>query len=274
MDPMTKQVVAILVSVLIAGCAGIETIHIISRYQLNKSEKYILFPFRDPSFNEREFPGVGSRFTNRFTAVCAEYGLKIVPAFSEQFQSGKDVNISNAILYAKQSGANFIITGQITKWIDRTTEWSGKRDFAGLAIFVRAVNTGDIVFSAELEEHSNIFWSGTPDDFVGSLSKAIAAKFLEIQIVSAQGKKLQPGGIDSIQKPPTTTPIGSTQTPNIVIVTGTFANIRSGAGDEFPIVTAVRKGDKLILLGESGEWFNVRLGNRQEGWINSRFVKE
>jgi len=39
-------------------------------------------------------------------------------------------------------------------------------------------------------------------------------------------------------------------------------------------IQVVRKGDKLILLGESGEWFNVRLENRQEGWINSRFVQE
>jgi hypothetical protein len=274
MNPMTKQVVAILVSVLIAGCAGIETIHITSRYQLDKSEKYILFPFRDPSFKERELSGVGSRFTNRFAAACTEYGLKIVSVFNEKFQSTKDVDISNAIVYAKQNGANFIITGQVTKWIDRPTEWSGKRDFAGLATTVRTVNTGDIVFSAELEEHSNIFWSGTPDDFVDSLSRAIARKFMEIHAISAQDRKLQPRGIGTMQKPQGTLPTGPTQAPNIVIVTGTFANIRSGAGDEFPIVTAVRRGDKLILLGESGEWLNVRLENGQEGWINCRFVKE
>jgi|GEM_PF-955640 len=271
---MTKQVVAILVSILIAGCAGIGTRHIASRYQLDKSEKYFLFPFRDPSFKERELPGVGSRFTNRFTAACAEYGLKMVPVFSQQFQSTRDVNISDAIAYAKQHGGNFIITGQVTKWIDRATEWSGKRDFASLAIFVRAVKTCDIVFSAELEQHSNIFWSGTPDDFVDSLSKAMSAKFAEIQIVSAQDIKLKSEGIDTIQKPQTTTHSGLTRAPNTTVVTGTFANIRSAAGDEFPILTVVKKGDKLILLGESGDWFNVRLEHGQEGWINSRFVKE
>lgn len=271
---MTKQVIAILVSVLIAGCAGIEPRHFASRYQLDKSEKYFLFPFRDPSFKERELPGVGSRFTNRFAAACAEYGLEMVPVFSQQFQSARDVNISDAIAYAKQQGGNFIITGQVTKWIDRATEWSGKRDLAALAIFVRAINTGDIVFSAELEEHSNVFWSGTPDDFVDSLSRAIAKKFMEIHAISAQDRKLQPRGIGTMQKPQGTLPTGPTQAPNIVIVTGTFANIRSGAGDEFPIVTAVRRGDKLILLGESGEWLNVRLENGQEGWINCRFVKE
>ena len=134
----------------------------------NRSGQFCVFSFRgsgvdlrSSSFKERDLPGVGSRFTNRFTAACAEYGLEMVPVFSQQFQSARDVNISGAIAYAKQQGGNFIITGQVTKWIDRATEWSGKRDFAALAIFVRAVNTGDIVFSAELEQHSNIFWSAS-----------------------------------------------------------------------------------------------------------------
>jgi hypothetical protein len=274
MGPMTRQIMAILISTLIAACAGIETKHIISKYQLDKSERYILFPFRNPSYRDKECPGVGGRFTNRFIAACTEYGLKILSVSSEKFQSTKDVDISNAIVFAKENGANFIITGQVTKWIDRPTEWSGKRDFAGLAITVRAVNTGDIVFSAELEEHSNIFWSGTPDDFVDILSREMARKFMEIHAISAKDRKLQPREIGTMQKPQGTLPTGPTQAPDIVIVTGTFANIRSGAGDEFPIVTTVRRGDKLILLGESGEWLNVRLENGQRGWISCRFVKE
>jgi hypothetical protein len=61
---------------------------------------------------------------------------------------------------------------------------------------------------------------------------------------------------------------------SMISVTGTSANIRSGAGNEFAIVTTVKQGDKLAILGEHGEWFNVRLLNGQEGWINSRFIKE
>jgi hypothetical protein len=64
------------------------------------------------------------------------------------------------------------------------------------------------------------------------------------------------------------------QSTDFVVVTGTFANIRTGAGNEFPIVTTVNQGAKLTLLGEYGKWFNVRLENGQEGWINSRFVQE
>ena len=59
---------------------------------------------------------------------------------------------------------------------------------------------------------------------------------------------------------------------NFVTVTGTSANIRSNAGNEFATITTVKQGDKLALLGEYGEWFNVRLENGQEGWINKMFT--
>jgi hypothetical protein len=96
-------------------------------------------------------------------------------------------------------------------------------------------------------------------------------------------KKLVPKEVDTTTKPPQTPlpekapefkPGTPSQVISVIIVTGTSANIRSGAGNEFPAITIVKQGDKLILLGEYGEWFNVRLENGQEGWINCRFVKE
>ena len=75
-------------------------------------------------------------------------------------------------------------------------------------------------------------------------------------------------------RPITSTPVTPSSGPaNIVTVTWTSANIRSGAGNEFPLVTAVKQGDKLTVIGEDREWFNVRLEDGKEGWINSRVVK-
>ena len=87
--------------------------------------------------------------------------------------------------------------------------------------------------------------------------------------------KPQPSQPEKVQTiiPPTASPVTPSPAANTVAVTGTFANIRSGAGNEFSIVSTVKQGDKLILLGEYGEWFNVRLENGLEGWINNRFVK-
>ncbi len=59
----------------------------------------------------------------------------------------------------------------------------------------------------------------------------------------------------------------------IVTVIWTFANIRSGVGNDYPVVKFVKQGDKLTLIGESGDWFNVRFENGQQGWISNRVVK-
>jgi hypothetical protein len=76
------------------------------------------------------------------------------------------------------------------------------------------------------------------------------------------------------EKPVTKTPATPSPGPvNIITVGWTFANIRSGAGDNYPVVTTVKQGDKLTVIGESGEWFNVRLESGQEGWISNRVVK-
>ncbi len=104
---------------------------------------------------------------------------------------------------------------------------------------------------------------------------------LEDKQSSRPAIKLPPKEIDTSSTPqlppsekhPVTPMVTSPLKTNVVIVTGTFANIRSGTGIEFPIITTVKKGDKLTLLGEYSEWLNVRLENGQEGWIDNKFTK-
>jgi hypothetical protein len=57
------------------------------------------------------------------------------------------------------------------------------------------------------------------------------------------------------------------------ILTWDFATVWSGPGDNYPMITKARKGDKLIILGQSGKWVNVRLENGQEGWIRSEVLE-
>jgi uncharacterized protein YgiM (DUF1202 family) len=39
------------------------------------------------------------------------------------------------------------------------------------------------------------------------------------------------------------------------------------------VITTVRKGDELELLGQTGSWCNVRLSNGLEGWIYKKLVR-
>lgn len=91
------------------------------------------------------------------------------------------------------------------------------------------------------------------------------AESLESTVTATQG----PADV-AAQSQPVAPPPGK----NIVTVTWTSADIRSGAGNEFPVVTNVRQGDKLILLEEGGEWLKVQLEDgSQEGWISNGVVK-
>jgi len=76
------------------------------------------------------------------------------------------------------------------------------------------------------------------------------------------------------EKPSISTPVApASGKANIATVIWTFANIRSGPGNNYPLVTTVKQGDKLTVIGESGEWLNVRLVDGQQGWVSNRVVK-
>ena len=72
-----------------------------------------------------------------------------------------------------------------------------------------------------------------------------------------------------------TTPTGDTlsASTDIVTVAWTFANIRSGAGDDFSLVATVKRGDRLTVIGEDGDWLHVQLENGREGWIDGKKVR-
>jgi uncharacterized protein YgiM (DUF1202 family) len=76
-------------------------------------------------------------------------------------------------------------------------------------------------------------------------------------------------GVETFSPSPSTIPSDK----SLVTVTWTFANIRSGVGNDYPIVKFVKQGDKLRVIGESGDWFNIRLENGEQGWISNRVVK-
>jgi hypothetical protein len=74
-------------------------------------------------------------------------------------------------------------------------------------------------------------------------------------------------------QPTESTPPTSPLQKRTVSVTWTSVNVRSGPGDDTPIVTTVSQGDKLTVIGEYNDWFNVELQNGMKGWVKSGFVK-
>lgn len=180
---------------------------------------------------------------------------------------------------------NYLNEFQVTSFEDITVPAG---TFKAFKIELKQTNYGGTFASGKV-----YFWYSPEVKFVTKLiyeGTSYWLGFKSFELISfklADNRPITPGAKSSTEKVEPTTkpqvispekakspiPVVPSQGTNIVTVTGTSANIRSGSGNEFPITTTVKQGDKLILLGEKGDWFNVRLENGQEGWINNKFVK-
>ena len=174
--------VFLLMIFLVVGCAGVRP---------DNTAKYNVFPFRNPSYQDREFSDVGMRFTNAFAAACAKHSLDVTVVTNDQFDSSKDTNVQDALAYAMDGGADYIIYGYVTKWENKPTMLTSERDFAGLSIFVRSVESGEIVFSSEIQAHGIRYsrhgsgmsqfgseYKGPRVNLIQSLATEMAEKFL------------------------------------------------------------------------------------------------
>lgn len=55
------------------------------------------------------------------------------------------------------------------------------------------------------------------------------------------------------------------------IVTGSVVNVRTGAGTSYGIITQVKKGTSLTIIGQKDEWYKISI-NGTEGYISSYYV--
>lgn len=57
-----------------------------------------------------------------------------------------------------------------------------------------------------------------------------------------------------------------------VWVTGSSLNVREGAGTAHTIVRRARRGERLEVVGEEGDWLKVQLGSEKTGFVHGKFV--
>jgi len=94
------------------------------------------------------------------------------------------------------------------------------------------------------------------------LDKLGETKDIEPPKVEQKIEKTSIGG--PVTSAPTTFSSGTTK-----ILTWDFSDVKSDPGNDFSSIATVRKGDKLTIMEQSGEWVRVRLQNGQEGWVRS-----
>lgn len=66
---------------------------------------------------------------------------------------------------------------------------------------------------------------------------------------------------------------GNEQTiTKIATVSATSLNMRSGPGIENKLAGSAKKGEKVTVLEQSGEWSRIKKSNGIEGWVLSKFL--
>ncbi len=76
--------------------------------------------------------------------------------------------------------------------------------------------------------------------------------------------------VTAVAATPQATPAPSppaTQGEKIAVVTGSVVNVRSGPGTSNGITGQVYQGNSLPVLGQSGDWYHVRLPSGVTGWV-------
>ncbi len=77
------------------------------------------------------------------------------------------------------------------------------------------------------------------------------------------GQPTQPGA-PAAQPAAATVPAGSS---DIVFVKAFKANIRKSASTGSPVVTQVKRGEKLVVLERKGDWYHIQTESGTMGWI-------
>lgn len=81
-------------------------------------------------------------------------------------------------------------------------------------------------------------------------------------------------GPGSVRVEPGTRPLGAEQQGETHLILLKNSNIRTEPSLKGKVITTLRKGEKVIKLDESGDWFDVGLPSGGTGWISKRLVKE
>ncbi len=115
-----------------------------------------------------------------------------------------------------------------------------------------------------LEDKSLVTGSTLFDRIIGTDSKKKAPEIKSIESTPSETTK---------QSRPVTPPLTTLSPGKTRIITWDFSLAKSGPGDNYPEIATFRKGDKLSILEQSGEWVKVRSENDQVGWIRKEVLE-
>ncbi|OPZ73796.1 MAG: N-acetylmuramoyl-L-alanine amidase LytC precursor [Firmicutes bacterium ADurb.Bin456] len=79
--------------------------------------------------------------------------------------------------------------------------------------------------------------------------------------------KNTPAASPQVSPPPSSSQPAGQSGGKFAVVTGSQVNIRNGPGTANALAGNVNKGDELPVLGQNGEWYQVKLPSGKTGWV-------
>ncbi len=158
------------------------------------------------------------------------------------------------------------------------------KDDDGYTILI-SLNSNSTEFSNELVTNfkENIL------ELDGQIRKLVEEKFADVKINSVkfmigtamvasipfmmhtkvQAEDSTPGSIEQT----TTQPDSSNSLDSTGVVTASKLNVRSGPASTYSIILALWQGNKVNIIGKSGDWYQIKLSDGKSGWVSSAYLK-
>lgn len=143
------------------------------------------------------------------------------------------------------------------------------------------LNTDSAEFSSELTENIKndlLKLDAKIDDFIEEKFSDIKINSIKLIIGTAIVASIPYGGISNVQAadvtPVTTSTQAVTTTLNTTgIVTASKLNVRSGPSTTYSIIHILWQGNKVKVIGQSGDWYRIQLSDGRTGWVSKLYLQ-
>lgn len=146
----------------------------------SNSRIYVAIPF-DATFKKEVMQGSGKQTAQAFQAALMRYTRSV---YTSKFPE----SLSEALEIARKGEMQYVLYPTITRWEDRATEFTGRRDRLTVKADLIDLSTSTVVFSREVEATGKWLTDGgeTPKDLLDQPAEQYAnAVFRRVEKPSA-----------------------------------------------------------------------------------------
>ncbi len=144
--------------------------------------------------------------------------------------------------------------------------------------YATATAAAEATINAEVEERAAATAQAIAQTATAEVQATLAEQTIEAQVAQSiaatatasyrQTATAKPRPT-ATRKPPTATPTPSTP---VARINTDNLNVRTGPGTSYGIVTKLKAGTEVLIIGQNGDWWQIRLSGGKAGWVHEKYV--